>query len=174
MNELKQAMAKVIAQTIGKSVNAVPIPKDYECAAAILDMPEIKQALQNTVALDRGNKISHNPDNHEPRVRMTDEGLMGDASTRKDEGCSERVRSADSESKKSPTYTHEQVMKWQPIETAPKDGTEILIYWNSRNITVGFWARKQNEWWPLGRCTPLYGVTHWMPLPLAPFTEKGV
>ncbi|CAB4199921.1 Domain of unknown function DUF551 [uncultured Caudovirales phage] len=67
--------------------------------------------------------------------------------------------------------------KWQPIETAPRDGTRVLIGWAgcypSRNhvriarfaVPVGYknrgWTDDDNE----GRCiTP----THWMPLPKPP------
>lgn len=50
MNELKQAMAKVIMD-LGWGLTGL---QSARIAQAILDMPEIKQALQNTVALSRG------------------------------------------------------------------------------------------------------------------------
>jgi hypothetical protein len=62
--------------------------------------------------------------------------------------------------------------EWQPIETAPKDGAWVFIYWPSMSITlfplVVFW---DGEDWNtvasighVGAETP----THWMPLPEAP------
>jgi hypothetical protein len=53
-------------------------------------------------------------------------------------------------------------MKWQPIETAPKD-RDILLY--DENIYMGQWYDK--DWWVEGgqiTCNP----THWMPLPNPP------
>lgn len=66
-------------------------------------------------------------------------------------------------------------MNWEPIDTAPKDGTEILA-WDRMVLRVAW----QNPWddgnegWHLGQflmfgnetthCQP----THWMPLPKGP------
>ncbi len=58
---------------------------------------------------------------------------------------------------------------WQPIETAPKDGTRFLIADKDREVTIGHWDRdegyeawRDDEWERLG-CKPLV----WMPLPAA-------
>lgn len=62
---------------------------------------------------------------------------------------------------------------WQPIETAPKDGNEILIVVAGigNPARVGFWdaAFDPGVWskWP-GR-EPMR-PTHWKPLPIAPET----
>ena len=69
-------------------------------------------------------------------------------------------------------------VEWQPIETAPKDGTEILLkiplrwekpqecvysgdyvsaYWFDKSI--GFWKSRPNHW--ISPDMP----THWMPIP---------
>ena len=69
---------------------------------------------------------------------------------------------------------------WQPIETAPKDGTDVLVYqrylkvekWTNKKeygfyIEVGCWER---DTWRIRAFTPQYGgnPTHWMPLPEPP------
>lgn len=87
-------------------------------------------------------------------------------------------------------------MKWQPIETAPRDGTTVLLAAPGR-VTAGEWHLEQ---WPTeceyhsstgeylgqhetGECidagwcswdggfTDVAQPTHWMPLPEAPNAE---
>lgn len=64
-------------------------------------------------------------------------------------------------------------MKWQPIETAPRDGTEILIYpckdssWFSspHDRDVAHWDGR--GWYlSIDDCVASYALspTHWMPL----------
>lgn len=76
--------------------------------------------------------------------------------------------------------------EWQPIETAPKDGTALLLYgmWAGEisgiakepQIDIGLWAGGRSDysgsdWWQLST-GDAYGCwirpTHWMPLPLTP------
>lgn len=58
---------------------------------------------------------------------------------------------------------------WQPIETAPKDGTWILIWgeqWSGAPIPdVGHW---DDDDWRDDEHTVLAFATHWMPLPAPP------
>jgi len=68
--------------------------------------------------------------------------------------------------------------KWQPIETAPKDGTPILCFIENATLVVLFWGLYDS----FQKCGDLYGwlnpeiggfcpyadVTHWMPLPKPP------
>ena len=71
------------------------------------------------------------------------------------------------------TTPQPQVPEWQPIETAPKDGTRILLCRVHPNpdihiaISDGQWLETHNghwDWvWPYIRKEP----THWMPLPAA-------
>ena len=73
------------------------------------------------------------------------------------------------------------VMQWQPIETAPKDGTEVLLYqprgafkpWKGRirdwAVNIGYWHQPGNPehpgyWMGNRQMRP----THWMPLPEPP------
>ena len=74
-------------------------------------------------------------------------------------------------------------LKWQPIETAPKDGTEIIVmYVNIATQIVhaacwiedeydpsetGWWS---NDWNEIGSVIMkgAYAPTHWMPLPKRP------
>ena len=89
----------------------------------------------------------------------------------------------------------ERGVQWQPIETAPKDGTEVLLYAPGR-LTYGAWTEPSDvpeikyrdgfapepEWeefapfwssWD-GGFTEDHPPTHWMPLPDAPgATTKG-
>lgn len=76
--------------------------------------------------------------------------------------------------------------EWQPIETAPKDGTEVLVgvdiatVWIVRNASFV----REDDWVPRGGCGDgwwaynnsvtqemlegIYEPTHWMPLPEPP------
>jgi hypothetical protein len=58
----------------------------------------------------------------------------------------------------------EEMMEWQPIETAPKDGTVIIVYAPDFFQTAAWvgngWTNAANSW--------LGDVTHWMPLPEPP------
>jgi hypothetical protein len=62
-------------------------------------------------------------------------------------------------------------MTWQPIETAPKDGTVVLLWHNNFHPTIGWYDRGIKLWqevwehkWEVGGGQP----TQWMPLPDAP------
>lgn len=56
--------------------------------------------------------------------------------------------------------------KWEPIETAPKDGTEILLF-ALFDIGLCYWSDKMDSWtWGAGNRFNL--PSHWMPLPEIP------
>jgi hypothetical protein len=64
--------------------------------------------------------------------------------------------------------------EWQPIETAPRDGHDILITNRGHGmlVRIAFWDEAfgvGGRWstWP-GRNPALYEPTHWMPLPEPP------
>ena len=67
---------------------------------------------------------------------------------------------------------------WQPIETAPMDGTEVVLFYphltDAGFVTAGYWYRGgehyESHWYAdlvNGGASP---PTHWMPLPAPPST----
>lgn len=73
-----------------------------------------------------------------------------------------------------------QIPRWQPIETAPKDGTRILVA-TKYGIEVAEWEERAPQWgvvpaW-IGMGLSTYEEdreltpTHWMPLPPPPETK---
>jgi hypothetical protein len=65
---------------------------------------------------------------------------------------------------------------WQPIETAPKDGSGVLLWWPQwwHDAHSGYF--KDNQWhseraiisWYEGNDNGDPGPSHWMPLPTPP------
>ena len=64
---------------------------------------------------------------------------------------------------------------WMPIETAPKNGTEILGYTEEVGALVLYWDSMTGEMdhWSDGRSVSFWKPTHWMPLPAAPGPADG-
>jgi hypothetical protein len=73
--------------------------------------------------------------------------------------------------------------EWQPIETVPKDGTRILVYFGSMGVREVFWSDAHDADFKLwcvddNKHGPYYlrgwsetgerAPTHWMPLPEPP------
>lgn len=56
--------------------------------------------------------------------------------------------------------------KWQPIETAPKDGSTVLVF-ISKRIDIGTFWPNLNKWICNSTVGP-FPPTHWMPLPPGP------
>ena len=65
-------------------------------------------------------------------------------------------------------------MEWQPIETAPKDGVDILVY-DKGFIFTAYWDGEHMAFMS-NNCVDGYNgtdkATHWMPLP-GPPTEDS-
>lgn len=62
-----------------------------------------------------------------------------------------------------------QQYQWQPIETAPKDGTEIIIYFKSNKKSFIVTWNYCGAYWMLFDTKEKTGTpSHWMPLPAAP------
>jgi hypothetical protein len=51
---------------------------------------------------------------------------------------------------------------WRSIETAPKDGTDILVI-DDNSVTIGWWSGE--EWCRQHLYLSLWGPTLWQPLP---------
>ena len=92
----------------------------------------------------------------------------------------------------------DEATSWRPIETAPMDGTVVMLYGDGR-VTCGSWIAERDimvgehhhttgEWlgaYPSGETTPAYWqshdggfteshpATHWMPLPQPPREKEG-
>jgi len=58
--------------------------------------------------------------------------------------------------------------QWQPIETAPKDGTEILCWVLGCDEHQVLWWSEHDCWKRWGDTYEHYSPTHWMPLPMQP------
>jgi hypothetical protein len=57
---------------------------------------------------------------------------------------------------------------WQPIETAPRDGTSVLLVSGppvQNRIVLTSWVGAPHNHW---RAEPFGRFTHWMPLPDPP------
>ncbi len=70
-------------------------------------------------------------------------------------------------------------VSWQPIETAPRDGTRVLLWWDGDFAPVAHWepdgwAYHMTMNWMADRGCVIadallgYEPTHWMPLPEPP------
>jgi hypothetical protein len=79
-------------------------------------------------------------------------------------------------------------MEWQPIETAPTDGAEVLVCSAAGHIFTAWYVNGMNGWSPIPiyvlrywedwggmpKETPILAtITHWMPLPTPPKETKS-
>lgn len=65
--------------------------------------------------------------------------------------------------------------KWQPIETAPRDGRRVLVCSEGRHMFVAFWDSKYWGWRVSRDSVVAADPTHWQPLPDPPTgTERGL
>ena len=66
---------------------------------------------------------------------------------------------------------------WYSVETAPKDGTRVLVFdrsWcgGAAKFTVSYWQPYKVNSEPRGSWAGVTEATHWMPLPAAPVKEE--
>lgn len=60
------------------------------------------------------------------------------------------------------------LMDWQPIETAPKDGEEVLLLLDCHGkyrVDIGFYSRRRERWICTGAAN---NCKKWMPMPKVP------
>jgi hypothetical protein len=63
---------------------------------------------------------------------------------------------------------------WQPIETAPKDGTRVLIaHTNVWMAVAWFWPCNMHWTEDTASGMKLNDPTHWMPLPDPPSSDEN-
>lgn len=68
--------------------------------------------------------------------------------------------------------------EWQPIETAPRDGTEVFAVARfdgsyCKNRYHGHYTKFENEKWVIsGTRRQKFRPTHWMPIPAPPKKEE--
>lgn len=62
--------------------------------------------------------------------------------------------------------------EWQPIETAPKDMTEIIVLCGAKDVRLGWYfaPSSRTQHWHDHRGAKIK-PTHWLPLPAAPEQE---
>lgn len=71
--------------------------------------------------------------------------------------------------------------EWQPIETAPKDGTEVDVWvadgtGGGYRIADAYWCASRERWRFNGQIHDIAWTddpTHWMPLPSPPLSLTG-
>ena len=72
-------------------------------------------------------------------------------------------------------------MKWQPIESAPKDGTPLILFARSKKATasvpvIGWFNPEQDDWIELAFAPNMpVGIvpSHWMPRPDFPNADQA-
>ena len=68
--------------------------------------------------------------------------------------------------------------EWQPIETAPKDGTHVLLWFDDMPAVAHYMKSEHGEWWEpsenlISDVIGAYESEWWMPLPKSPAQNKG-
>lgn len=75
----------------------------------------------------------------------------------------------------------ENTSQWQPIETAPKDGREVILFWpyitQEGYVTAGHWQKTfapgvDDYWYSSSVNSGATPPTHWQPLPPPPGEEE--
>ena len=62
--------------------------------------------------------------------------------------------------------------RWQPIETAPKDGSKFLAWRRHSTIPLIVFYNAEYDQYECNDGNLVYSLTHWMPLPKAPAMQE--
>jgi hypothetical protein len=64
--------------------------------------------------------------------------------------------------------------EWQTIDSAPKDGTRVLVYESFcvKTICCARWIEAPHRVWRADSGSIMSRATHWQPLPLPPEPPK--
>lgn len=68
------------------------------------------------------------------------------------------------------------MMEWMPIETAPKDGTDVVLVKVGNKPWIGRFYTHLQERYGMGWRNShgnLFNPTHWMPLPEPPVIKEN-
>ena len=63
------------------------------------------------------------------------------------------------------------VSSWRPIETAPTDGTSVLVY--EKGTIYMCWYNIARNQWRDDRGVPIFAATHWMAVPEPPVKKSS-
>ena len=65
---------------------------------------------------------------------------------------------------------HSRLPQWQPVETAPRDDTDVLVLCEDGGILIG--CHCGTKWWIEQTYFEERKPTHWMPIPEPPKLDK--
>jgi hypothetical protein len=66
-----------------------------------------------------------------------------------------------------------EAQRWQAIESAPKDGTEVLLWVDYSRTQIMTGSYSFGSWFPTDGDKPICGLpTHWSPIPAPPQEVK--
>jgi hypothetical protein len=67
--------------------------------------------------------------------------------------------------------TNNQEGAWSSIDSAPRDGTQILCFTSNRDYEISHWHRLVQCW--VSKRGFFVEASHWMPLPEAPVEQNS-
>lgn len=149
-----------------------------KCGSARGELAALKQASDGRITpfntLNAASNIKTQPQVNEPVGYITHSGM------------SAYINAGLNLDDDTPLYLHPAPSDrdaWQPIETAPKDETVIILGLpaigvlrdaSSRRVYEGRWHSDQQTFTSVNGFILLTGATHWMPLPAAPAIDAAM
>ncbi len=111
-----------------------------------------QQSANRLIGLCRGGEA-----NDELRAQLTKAEQLWQVAQGRCDGLEEKLVKAE-----------QRVAEWQPIETAPKDGTRVLLCIDHGEWGDKVWTGLWGDGWMVSYGKARTEPTHWMPLPKAP------